>query len=107
MGIEGRDYYREGSRYTERLGGWGWDAIPPACKWLIAINVVVFLLQIFVTRPPQRADFDAYRQEYDELKEVPDEELPNLAYLPRVSVVQEWLQLDTRQVLHGQIWRLL
>ena len=49
MGIENRDYTREGD-YTGTLGGWGLDHISPVVKWLIAANVVVFLLQIFLTR---------------------------------------------------------
>ena len=48
MGIENRDYFR-GSR-----GGGTWDAsgsLPPTIKFLLIANGIVFLLQIFVTRP--------------------------------------------------------
>jgi membrane associated rhomboid family serine protease len=108
MGIEGRDYYRDSSRYTETLTGWGWDAIPPVCKWLLIINVVVFLLQIFVTRSARPADLQALLRQYTEQDvELPEGDLPSLSFLPRISVVQEWLQLETRKVLHGQVWRLL
>ncbi len=108
MGIESRDYYREGSRYTEGLGGWGLGAVSPVCKWLILINVAVFLLQIFVTRPLQRAELAAYvSDDVERYQEVSDDDLPDLSYLPRMSVVQEWLQLETRKVLRGQVWRLL
>ncbi len=54
VGIEGRDYFRQSSRYTDRLTSWGWEAMPPVCKWIIILNVVVYLLQIFVTRDAQK-----------------------------------------------------
>lgn len=41
MGIYSRDYVREPSG---RNGGWGVDT--PACKWLIIVTVVAFLLQL-------------------------------------------------------------
>ena len=49
MGIESRDYYRDSS-YTDRIAGWSLDFLPPVCKWLLILNVAVFLLQIFVSR---------------------------------------------------------
>jgi membrane associated rhomboid family serine protease len=108
MGIEGRDYYRESSRYTDRLTGWGWRAIPPVCKWVILINIAVFLLQIFITRPVRPSDLRRLLDGGDGIsQDVPDDELPSFRFLPRVSLVQEWLQLETNKVLHGQIWRLL
>jgi hypothetical protein len=48
VGIYTRDYYRQGS-----FG----DSIPQVCKWLIIVNVAVFLLQIFVTRPATPDDW--------------------------------------------------
>ena len=109
MGIEGRDYYRDSPQsYSERAGGWGFDAIPRVCKWLIIINVVVFILQIVWTRLPTGGDLEAYlRRNHDVFKDLPDEVLPNLNVLDRISVVQEWLELDTLKILHGQVWRLL
>ncbi len=57
---------------------------------------------------PRGADLEAYlpfgAEAYAELS---DEDLPDLSFLPRISVVQEWLQLETRKVLRGQVWRLL
>ena len=42
MGIYDRDYYRrEGPSFLESLGGRA-----EVCKWLIVVNVVVFILQI-------------------------------------------------------------
>jgi rhomboid family protein len=107
MGIEGRDYYRESSNYTDRLTGWGWRGISPACKWIIAINIIVFLLQIFVTRPARSSDFRRFIDDDGEVQEISDEQLPNIRHRPKVSLVEEWFQLETTKVLHGQVWRLL
>jgi membrane associated rhomboid family serine protease len=63
MGIENRDYTREGD-YTGTLAGWGLDDISPVVKWLIAANVIVFLLQIFLTRETTPADI---QQRWDQL----------------------------------------
>lgn len=41
MGVHDRDYYRQ-----EPAGGGMMGGVAPVCKWLIAINVVVYLLQI-------------------------------------------------------------
>src|SRR5690242_18016379 len=48
MGLENRDYVRDGS-YTASLTGFGVD-FTPVVKYLIITNVVVFLLQIFIVR---------------------------------------------------------
>jgi membrane associated rhomboid family serine protease len=52
VGLESRDYVRDGS-YTSRLAGWGMEPFTPVVKYLIILNVIVFLLQIFVTRTPE------------------------------------------------------
>jgi membrane associated rhomboid family serine protease len=137
LGIENRDYTREGD-YTGTLAGWGLDYISPVVKWLIVANVVVWLLQIFLTRPYTKEDWQAnlqrmpramremYEQQEkaaakarekakesskgDDSQTVPTDELPPEFYWTqnRVSLVEEWLQLDTRQVIYrGQVWRLL
>jgi membrane associated rhomboid family serine protease len=55
-----------------------------------------------------RADLEsAVRQFQEPESEVPEEIVARLDFLPRVSVVQEWLQLETAKVLRGQVWRLL
>ena len=101
MGIEDRDYYRD-ARPT------GWNAIPPVCKWLIIVNILVFVLQIFVTRQPRREDLKTYLHEFkDADEEASEDDLPFFSHLPQISVVQEWLQLETHKVLRGQLWRLL
>jgi membrane associated rhomboid family serine protease len=73
MGIYDRDYYRgQRGSYLEAFGLHG-----TACKWLIALNVVAFVLE-FVGRGP--------RQE---------------------SLFLNLFILDPTEVMHGQVWRLL
>ena len=105
MGYENRDYARDDR------GGWGGTGPSgdfsswPVWKKIIAANVVVFLMQMFVTRPATIEDFVGQGL-YDEsvAAEIDDR---YLAQLPHVSVVQEWFQLDSEKVLSGQIWRLV
>ena len=97
MGIEGRDYFRDG-RYSASLGGWGFGSsrLPPMVKFLLLANIVVFLLQIFITRDPRPEDV---------LRYIGDGEIPADV---DISVVQEWFQLETDKVVgKGQLWRLL
>lgn len=74
MGIYDRDYYREKPGYFDSL-------IPSGtvCKWLIGINVLIFIAQLF-TR-------DLHQHDY--------------------GPVTDWLVLDTSKVMTGQVWRLL
>ncbi len=105
MGIENRDYFRAASRYSS--GGYG--GFPPVCKFLLIANIAVFLVQIFVTRPAGVADLQAFIEAHDEdYEDSPDELLPWVQELPRISIVEEWLQLETDKVVRqGQVWRLL
>ncbi|MEK6236309.1 MAG: rhomboid family intramembrane serine protease [Planctomycetales bacterium] len=109
MGIENRDYYREvpsdaGEDFL--LGG----GAVPACKWLIIATVLVFLCQIFLTRPWGPADFapmfEGREKALDQLS--PDEfRLLGLGR-PAPSLVEDWLVLDANKVLRqGQVWRVL
>jgi membrane associated rhomboid family serine protease len=50
MGLESRDYFRDGS-YTDRLTSWV-SEITPVVKYLIILNVAVWIAQILVTRAP-------------------------------------------------------
>jgi membrane associated rhomboid family serine protease len=77
MGIYDREYIRrDGPRFLGSLGGHG-----QVCKWLILINVVVFVIQIFDSRPgPQGTE---------------------------LGPISNLLMLKVDSVLHGQIWRLL
>lgn len=75
MGIYDRDYIRrEGPSFLGALAERG-----QICKWLIGINVIVFVVQILTgpTGPLAGVDFT------------------------------ETFQLDRNSVLHGQVWRLL
>ncbi|MBI3865567.1 MAG: rhomboid family intramembrane serine protease [Planctomycetia bacterium] len=47
MGVSDRDYYRQDPPAGGILGG-----VAPVCKWLIAINVVVFVLQTLTQDSP-------------------------------------------------------
>jgi membrane associated rhomboid family serine protease len=74
MGIYDRDYYRKsGPSYLDamRLSG-------SACKWLIIVNVVVYVLQ-FLSR----------------------------SMLHPEGLVQDYFVLNPDKVLHGELWRLL
>jgi membrane associated rhomboid family serine protease len=75
MGIYDRDYYREGPSYLESL-------IPSGliCKWLIGINVLVFIAQLV-----SRSSAGMFGEGW----------------------VTHWFMLDTDDVLHGQVWRLV
>ena len=138
MGFEDRDYIRNSSGYTDQFGSWGLNlsTVPPVVKYLVAANIVVFLLQIFFTRPMTQEEIAAFYAPYvefrndsdvpaevDNTKETPGAapteegsapaeetvpvEIADDAWLPRVSIVQKWLELDTRKVLRGQVWRLI
>src|SRR4030095_3200759 len=135
VGFENRDYTREGD-YTGTLAGWGIDYVSPVVKWLIIANVVVWLLQIFFTRQFTKEDWQrqlhskppALRQAYDQQEKAAakqrekaketaaddrnpseDDTPPEYSWMQqRVSIVQEWLELDPRQVVYrGQLWRLV
>lgn len=74
MGIYDRDYYRkEGPSYLGSLLPSG-----PVCKWLIGINILVFILQLITF-----VDFRNW------------------------GPITDAFELDTARVLDGQIWRLL
>jgi membrane associated rhomboid family serine protease len=144
MGFESRDYYRDGS-YTDRITGLGLE-FTPVVKYLIAVNVVVFLLQIFITRPagprelteadeggigrilaqadevrPGAKKGRAAAAEAEDEKIDPEEmekmrrharrmmeRMKSQVQGPRVSIVQEWLELDPEKTFRqGQVWRLL
>src|SRR5579859_5215516 len=132
MGIYTRDYYREW-----RAGGWGLDELTPVVKYLIFANVAVFLLQIFFLRDARYSPLDMLRKTNPELDKIltkaeegdpkaletlkkkhpeiekmleDDGDDPLYSLMPnmKVSIVQEWLELDTKKIVqHGQVWRLL
>jgi len=91
MGIHSRDYIRD-SDGPSGLGATGGTAV---WKWLIITTGIVFLMQMLVTRTPE---IPLQFQSDLQISQLP---------LPRISIVQEWLELDPTKVLSGQIWRLL
>jgi len=131
MGLDNRDYARD--RFSSDRGGWGagggrsrggfrdWEV----WKKIIAVNVIVFLLQIFFTRPAtiedlrESAYFDPQQMVDDQAGEfaandswdsesITPATLDQLqAWMPPVSVVQKWLELDSEKVQSGQLWRLI
>jgi membrane associated rhomboid family serine protease len=52
MGLENRDYARGSSGWSGGYGGFGGSgsSLAPVCKWLIIINVAVFVLQLMTAR---------------------------------------------------------
>lgn len=135
MGLDNRDYLRdEARRYGEGGGfgggGLGGSAMSPICKRLIIINVVVFVAQLFTTGNYNREQLEEFRQRQIVWLESEKEELggleerdqmlldmlnsgpipPGVAErlgLPKTSLAEDWLQLETPKVLHGQVWRLV
>lgn len=104
MGLYSRDYYRELKTDSGIFGG------APVVKYIIIINVVVYLLQIFVVEPPRISNRD-FATEIQSSKDHPltaqemNELLQDTAPKP---VLQKWLELDTNKVIRGgQVWRLL
>lgn len=86
MGIYDREYYRrEGPSY---LGAWADSG--KVCKWLVAINVVMFILQL-VTFPQTKA-----------------EDLLDPEAMQTAGVITDWLAMKPDAVFYqGQVWRLL
>ena len=136
MGIESRDYSRDG-RYTASLSGWGMD-LTPVVKYLIIANVVVFLLQVILTRPAAQRLPDIDGIWPDDEESAPDTEAPArkkiaikaedresreknvrkareameemLTRMPgmRTSIIQDWFELSPKKTIEqGQIWRLV
>lgn len=95
MGIYDRDYYRSSTQSAH--GRFGGDAT--VCKWLIAINIGVFVLQILTQRPasPELVFFG-----------IEDGDEPHVVVRGQLGGVTEWLQLDPQAVFGRlQIWRLV
>jgi membrane associated rhomboid family serine protease len=135
MGFESRDYARDGS-YTASLSAWGMD-LTPVVKYLVIANVVVFLLQVLLTRPvAQLPDFDEISPDQEETaveaeppprkkiaangderrtreqnarkaREAMEEMMARMPGM-RTSPIQEWFELNPKKTVEqGQVWRLL
>ena len=136
MGLESRDYFRDGS-YSASLSTWGLD-LTPVVKYLVLANVIVFVLQLLLTRPvaPQLPDLDGFGPDDEEIatdvehparkqdgpklvdrqtreknarkaREAMEEMLARMPGM-RASIVQDWFELDPKKtVQQGQVWRLV
>ncbi|MGE3806300.1 MAG: rhomboid family intramembrane serine protease [Gemmataceae bacterium] len=77
MGISDREYYRnEGPSFLGSFAERG-----QVCKWLIIINIGIYVLQLIVDNRPAR--------------------------LAGSEPLFQWLALSKDGVLHGEVWRLL
>lgn len=114
MGFQDREYMRgSGPRggFFEGVGG----AFPPVIKWLLILNIAIFVLQLLLTRPMQWRDVRERlpSEVVEELEGLSPEESRRLERTPigfgqRLSYVQEWFELDVqRAVFGGQIWRFV
>jgi len=127
MGFESRDYARDGS-YTASLSAWGMD-LTPVVKYLVIANVVVFLLQLLLTRPvaPQPRNFDGILPDQEETAVETEPPVRNknaanaddrrkreqnarktreamqemMTRLPgmRTSMIQEWFELNPKKTV--------
>lgn len=127
MGIQYRDYMRDGPSGGYSGGSGGRDMV----KTIIIANVIVFVLQVVLTRMPSEAevdrlvqnhldqiDFQEQLEAYDVSPDSPEAqrleryrraqeaELKRYFSSEPIHIVSEWFNLDPRKVLHGQIWRL-
>ncbi|HXY34524.1 MAG TPA: rhomboid family intramembrane serine protease [Planctomycetaceae bacterium] len=82
MGIYSRDYLRDDPR------GWRSQWGTPGCKWIIAANIIVFVLQLLSLHSTEVTYGD-------------------VTFTRPTSAVTEALELDPARVLHGEVWRLV
>ena len=119
MGIENRDYYNSPPNYSGS-DGWLGDYIPPTCKYLIAINVIVFLMAIASTAKPTAEQIQAKQAELtkqaqaDGTAELSDdfhvlyEDAAIFLMMENQSTIEQWLRLDTAKLAESfQVWRLI
>ena len=135
MGFENRDYVRDGSGgyvsgYSSGYSGAS-SSWPTAIKYLILINIAVFVAETMSVRRMTTDEFidgyvtrenveDVFRglgglahppdMDYEELITVIRDLLKhplNRGQLPMISPVENWLELDSRKVRQGQVWRLV
>lgn len=92
MGIYDRDYVRETASPSHWSSGTG-----TVCKWLIGINVAVFILQILTYNP--------HRQEF--IAESPDSQTVIYAF-PKMGGLTDWFELSWHETVYKlQVWRVV
>ncbi len=104
MGIQSRDYYRERQPSPGVLIG------TPVVKYIIIVNIIVFVLQIISVTDVRVSPLEMFKkQDPERFKNFTDDDIPREYFqVRRVSLVQDWFQLDADKVVHhGQVWRLL
>jgi membrane associated rhomboid family serine protease len=95
MGIYDREYYRrEGPSYLDAFTRHG-----RVCKWLIAVNIIVFVLQLVTSTAARQAVDDDGWPAFDR------DGTPVLVE-PTTPSITDTFQLDVHKVLQGQVWRL-
>ena len=120
MGLDNRDYLREESRrYSEGFSGGSFFAGAPMCRRILIATIVVFVLQLMLTRPwtadelqgMQNGKVLEFTQRNDEFRLDQLERLPfrpqDYGFSSAQSLIEEWGQLDLRKVMSGQVWRLI
>ncbi len=102
MGIYDRDYYRkDGPSFLASFTGQG-----SACKWLIAINVILFVASLLTPAQPAGRQVEVGRGRHVVIQApAGDEAEPQFG--ERSGYVNEALELEPQAALHGQVWRLL
>lgn len=133
MGIESRDYYRKANTSGWRAE-WGLYGLTPVVKWVIIINVVVWIAQTLLTYPVRYSPLEflrkynpaidrfvkehgdspeaieALKKKYPYLEQQFDEDFDEFSefWTERVSYVQHWCELDSKKVIgKGQLWRIV
>ena len=79
------------------------------CLRLIIVTAVVYVLQLVLAQEPSPASIEHVQQQIrQQSPRITDEQLNELtSHMPRESVIQNWLELETPKVFYGQIWRLV
>jgi membrane associated rhomboid family serine protease len=99
MGIYDRDYYRkEGPSFLGNLDH------GKVCLWIIATNIVFFIVQMSTLRPVLPANYGLEVSEDDPAIQQMMRWMPGM---PKASPFTDALDLDVPKVLHGQVWRLI
>ena len=104
MGLYSRDYYRELTPSP-----WSFERAP-VVKYLIIVNIVIFLLQILVVRPPRMSELEAESQLIDNKdRPLTKRQIHELmrALHSRNRSSRSGLNSTPKVVEGGHVWRLL
>jgi membrane associated rhomboid family serine protease len=88
MGIYDRDYIRkEGPSFLGSIASHG-----IVCKWLIAINVVAYVIQLMTRQPLMAGEFEGFARQMGLMGQSP---------------FTDALEMNVPAVMHGEVWRVL